>query len=40
MNDRIEDLVKDEFDLRKVPLEITTGIHWEIGHGWIENYQS
>jgi hypothetical protein len=37
MNDRIEDLVKDEFDLRKVPLEISTDIHWEIGHGWSED---
>ena len=39
MNDHIEDLVKDEFDLQNVPLERTIDIHWELGHGWSEDYQ-
>jgi hypothetical protein len=38
MNDRIEELVKDEFDLYNVPFERTIDIHWEIGHGWSEEY--
>jgi hypothetical protein len=38
MNDHIEELVKDEFDLQNVPFERMIDIHWEIGHGWSEEY--
>ena len=38
INDRIVELVKDEFNLGDVPLEIKIDTHWEIGHGWSEEY--
>ena len=38
INERIVELVKDEFNLWFVPLEVKTDIHWEIGHGWSEEY--
>ena len=36
INDYIEDLVKDEFDLHNVSFERIINTHWEIGHGWGE----
>ena len=38
INDHIVDLIKDEFSLWDVPLEVKIDIHWEIGHGWSEEY--
>jgi hypothetical protein len=40
INEHIEDLVKDEFDLQTVPFERTIDEHWEIDHGWNEDYES
>jgi hypothetical protein len=39
INDNIENLVKEEFDLQTVQLERIIDEHWEIGHGWSEEYQ-
>jgi len=33
INEHIIDLVKEEFDLQNIPLEVKTDEHWEIGHG-------
>ena len=38
INDHIESLVKDEFDLQNVLFEKIVDEHWEIGHGWSEEY--
>jgi len=38
INEHIIDLVKEEFDLQNVPLEVKKDEHWEIGHGWSEEY--
>jgi hypothetical protein len=38
INDDIEKLVKDEFDLQTAPFERVVDEHWEIGHGWSEEY--
>jgi hypothetical protein len=38
INDDIENLVKEEFDLQNVPFERIIDTHWEIGHGWSEEY--
>jgi hypothetical protein len=38
INEHIIDLVKEEFDLKNVPLEVKIDEHWEIGHGWSEEY--
>ena len=38
INDHIIELVKDEFNLNDVPLEVKVDTHWEIGHGWSEEY--
>jgi hypothetical protein len=38
INEHIVELVKDEFNLQKVSLEVKIDIHWEIGHGWNEEY--
>jgi hypothetical protein len=38
MNDHIENLIKDEFNLQNVPFEKIVNTHWEIGHGWSEEY--
>jgi hypothetical protein len=38
INEHIVELVKDEFNLQKVSLEVKIDIHWEIGHGWSEEY--
>jgi hypothetical protein len=38
ITDNIENLVKEEFDLQTVQLERVIDIHWEIGHGWSEEY--
>ena len=38
INEHIAGLVKDEFYLWQVPLEVIVDIHWEIGHGWSEEY--
>ena len=34
ITDHIVDLVKDEFNLNDVPLEVKIDTHWELGHGW------
>jgi hypothetical protein len=39
INDDIENMIKEEFDLQTVPFERIIDIHWEIGHGWSEEYQ-
>ena len=38
INDHIVDLVKDEFNLQGAAFQIVVDIHWEIGHGWSEEY--
>jgi hypothetical protein len=38
INERIVELIKDEFNLRNVPLEVKVDTHWEIGHGWSDEY--
>ena len=38
INEHIVELVKDEFNLQNVPLEVKIDTHWEIGHGWNEEY--
>ncbi|MDR0442656.1 MAG: hypothetical protein LBH44_04525 [Treponema sp.] len=38
INEHIVELVKDEFNLQDVPLEVKIDDHWEIGHGWSEEY--
>jgi hypothetical protein len=38
INDHIVDLVKDEFNLKDVLLVVQVDIHWEIGHGWSEEF--
>lgn len=40
INEHIIDLVKEEFDLQNIPLEIKIDEHWEIGHGWSEDYEA
>ena len=36
--ENIEALVKDEFNLQNVPFEVVADVHWDIGHGWSEEY--
>ena len=38
IDDHIVSLVKEEFDLKNVQFEILIDEHWEIGHGWFEDY--
>ena len=38
INENIVNLVRDEFNLQSVPLEVKIDIHWEIGHGWSEEF--
>jgi hypothetical protein len=38
INNHIIDLVKEEFNLQNVPLKIIIDSHWEIGHGWSEEF--
>ena len=38
INEHIVELVKEEFNLKNVPLEVKIDTHWEIGHGWSEEY--
>ena len=38
INEHIIELVKDEFNLTNVPLEVIVDSHWEIGQGWDEEY--
>ena len=38
INEHIVELVKDEFNLWQVLLEVIVDVHWEIGHGWSEEY--
>jgi len=38
VNEHIIDLVKEEFDLQNIPLEVKKDEHWEIGHGWSDEY--
>ena len=38
ITEHIVDLVKDEFNLWDVTLEVNVDTHWEIGHGWSEEY--
>ena len=40
INEDIVSLIKDEFDLQNVQLEIKVDSHWEIGHGWSEEFES
>ena len=39
INEHIINLVKEEFDLKNVPFEVKIDEHWEIGHGWSEDYE-
>jgi hypothetical protein len=39
INEHIVDLVKEEFDLQNTPFEVNVDEHWEIGHGWSEDYE-
>jgi hypothetical protein len=39
IDDHIIGLVKEEFDLKNIQFEITIDEHWEIGHGWSEEYE-
>ena len=38
INEHIVNLVKEEFNLGNVSLKVTVDTHWEIGHGWSEEY--
>ena len=38
ISEHIVELVKDEFNLWNVQLEVKVDAHWEIGHGWSEEY--
>jgi len=38
INDHIIELIKEEFNLQNVPLKVIVDTHWEIGHGWSEEY--
>ena len=38
INEHIVELVKDEFNLQNVSVEVKVDTHWEIGHGWSEEY--
>jgi hypothetical protein len=38
INDHVADLVKEEFDLQNAPFEVNIDEHWEIGHGWNEEF--
>ena len=38
ITDEIENLVKLEFDLNNVPFERVIDTHWDLGHGWSEEY--
>ena len=38
ITDHIVELVKNEFNLWNVPLEVRVDTHWEIGHGWSEEF--
>jgi hypothetical protein len=38
INDHIIEMVKEEFNLQQVSLTVTIDEHWEIGHGWSEEY--
>jgi len=38
ITDHIKELIKEEFNLQKVPFEVKIDEHWEIGHGWSEEY--
>ncbi|MFP3089526.1 hypothetical protein LQZ21_04275 [Treponema sp. TIM-1] len=39
INESVIELVKDEFDLNNVEFEVKIDPHWEIGHGWSEEYE-
>ena len=39
MDDHIKSLVIEEFQLQGFPLEVIVDVHWEIGHGWSEEYE-
>ena len=39
INEQIVDLVKEEFDLKNVQIEVKIDGHWEIGHGWSEDFE-
>jgi hypothetical protein len=40
ITDDIEEMIKEEFDLQNVPYERIIDEHWEIGHGWSEEFQA
>jgi hypothetical protein len=39
INEQIINMVKEEFDLQNVPFEVKIDEHWEIEHGWSEDYE-
>jgi hypothetical protein len=39
INDHIVELIKDEFDLQNALLNVAIDIHWEVGHGWNEDFE-
>lgn len=39
ITDHIENIIKEEFNLQNIPFERIINIHWEIGHGWSEEYE-
>ena len=39
INDHIITLVKDEFNLQNVSFKVIIDVHWEIGHGWSDEYE-
>jgi len=39
INEHIVDMVKEEFDLQNAAFETKVDEHWEIGHGWSEDYE-
>jgi hypothetical protein len=38
MNDHIKDLVVDEFDLQSQNVAVVVDEHWDIGHGWSDEF--
>ena len=36
--EHIESIVRDEFNLQNVPFEIVVDTHWDIGHGWSQEF--
>jgi len=36
--ERMESIVREEFNLQNVPFEIVVDAHWDIGHGWSQEF--